>query len=397
MAQESISVRRCAGTFLRGGAYLFFVAGLIALLYYWDPTRTVWKRLVAADRYVYEEIPAEAAALDPGRHLNIGSTATLEGARNSLIEAIWGEAGFPVGKQPLGIDRNIQLGPESNRCSSAEADDRYARRIECMIDRYRGLQNLAGIDRIRMGIDIGRGAVSVAALFRPRSTNGRIVLYHHGFAGTYHDQHRYLAELLEAGYGVMAFNLPGFGANLTGCGKSSNAFCSKHDRPLRSFVEPVVVGINFALGDGGFTAVDMIGFSAGAWVAMLSAAVDTRIGHSYLVAGPYPAYYGFFAGFDEARYEPMLKAASYLDMFVMASATEGRRQLQVFNRFDRCCSSNLYGRHYEAAVQKVVAGLKGGRFDVLIDESHARHKISRLGMDAILADLARTADGESAR
>jgi len=63
--------------------------------------------------------------------------------------------------------------------------------------------------------------------------------------------------------------------------------------------------------------------------------------------------------------------------------------LQVFNRFDRCCYSNTKGKLYEKAVKDAARLAGGGQFDVLIDETHARHKISDYAMETILKDMAR--------
>ena len=106
------------------------------------------------------------------------------------------------------------------------------------------------------------------------------------------------------------------------------------------------------------------------------AALDQRIRRSDPVAGVYPIY--LREGQDiltegPQYYGPMLKAAGYLDMFVLAVDSRDRRQMQVFNRYDRCCFNNMKGRLYEAAVQKTAAAIGGGRFDVLIDQTHADH------------------------
>ncbi|MBF0252028.1 MAG: alpha/beta hydrolase, partial [Alphaproteobacteria bacterium] len=78
----------------------------------------------------------------------------------------------------------------------------------------------------------------------------------------------------------------------------------------------------------------------------------------------------------------------YPEMFVLASVGAGRGQMQVFNRYDRCCFANAVGKLYEQPVRDAARTLDArARFSVLIDESHARHKVSERALDAILQDM----------
>ena len=89
------------------------------------------------------------------------------------------------------------------------------------------------------------------------------------------------------------------------------------------------------------------------------------------------------------QYEPrLLQTACYLDIYVLGSVGAGRRQLQIFNRFDRCCYRNTLGKLYEPAVKKAVDEVGEGSFAVVIDETHADHKISEFGRETIFNDLA---------
>ena len=59
---------------------------------------------------------------------------------------------------------------------------------------------------------------------------------------------------------------------------------------MRFFVEPVVVGVKYARANFKYRSIDIIGFSAGGYIAELAAAVDLRIRRSYIVASPYPIF-----------------------------------------------------------------------------------------------------------
>ncbi len=76
-----------------------------------------------------------------------------------------------------------------------------------------------------------------------------------------------------------------------------------------------------------------------------------------------------------------------MDMYVLAAVGPGRRFTQIFNRFDRCCFANTLGRLYEPAVKKAVKDVNGGgAFNVVIDETHADHKVSKWTIEKIFND-----------
>ena len=80
---------------------------------------------------------------------------------------------------------------------------------------------------------------------------------------------------------------------------------------------------------------------------------------------------------------------NYLETFVLGSWGEDRGQLQIFNRFDRCCFRNVKGLHYAPAVEAVVNKIGPGRFKVVLDETLADHKVSDFAIETIIKDMAR--------
>jgi pimeloyl-ACP methyl ester carboxylesterase len=365
---RSLLVTLCGLAVVAGGGYY--------LTHYYDPVRIIYKRMKAPDKYVFEEIHPRYLETDPARLITIHTGQDAARVRAAAIEVIWGGEGLPEERAVESVEEGI-------------ADPRFA-----------DLSNLAQIDRIRIEMD--NGVHSVAYHFKPARENGRLVLYHHGYAGTFHDAKHVIAALLEEGYGVIALNYLGYGGNW-GRGHiylprfgwyavGVHRLLDLVDRPMMYFIEPAIVAVNYARRLGSET-VDMIGFSAGGWTTIVAAAVDPRIRRSYPIAGTYPIY--LRSGQERHHsappqyYGPLLEAANYLEMFVLGARGDGRRQLQVFNRFDRCCFRNTLARLYEPAVAERVAGLGAGSFAVLIDETHADHKIAEFALEAIVEDLAR--------
>lgn len=359
------------------GCVFAVMAALFGAGYYlthnYDPARVVYKRWKAPNKYVFEEIAPRFRKTDPATLIAIKTRDDAQAARRALNKAMWGPQGLPRALLPRAIERGYRLG---------------------------GFDDVAALSRIdRLIIPVGNTYVAYAYHLRPKRPNGRVVLYQHGYAGTIVDAKRWIAMLLARGVTVIGLNNYNYGENRTKeafiprVGHYSLYlwdFMNLLEYPLRVYFQPIIVSINHAIRELGVDHVDMIGFSNGGWMTMVAAAMDPRIRRSYPVAGGYPIYLrsgekGVHQ--PEHFYRPMLLATSYLDMFVLAALEPGRRQVQIFNRFDRCCWRNLKARLYEPVVKDAVRRIGGGAFMVEIDETHADHKISPHAFDRIAADL----------
>jgi pimeloyl-ACP methyl ester carboxylesterase len=292
-----------------------------------------------------------------------------------VIAFLWGEGGLPV-----------------RRVDSVETDG--------LDSRYTGLPSLAAIERLRIRMEFGLD--SAAIHLRPERPNGTLVILHQG-----HD-HQPLpmelsAALLERGYSVLAMSMPLYGENarpeiqFPSIGRLTLRIHEQlrllepaQGSQLKYFVEPVVVALNHLLPAHGYRRVAMIGLSGGGWTTTLAAAVDPRIAQSYPVAGSQPLNLTVGEAWpDFEQSEPTLyKRFSYLDLYLLGASGQGRRQVQVVNAYDPCCFRGRAAESYRGQVAERARRL-GGDFDVLIDDTHEEHKISKWAMERILADLAR--------
>jgi pimeloyl-ACP methyl ester carboxylesterase len=341
----------------------------------YQPARIAWKRLRAASVYTYDEIDPRFLQVDPRSLITIRTRDDVPAKRDALIAAVFGPGGYPSARRPDRIERNIAM-PELGTIESLEAIDRLD---------------------VRMDLDI----VKPSFLMRPKRPNGTLVLYQHGYAGTFIQVRDKLQVLLDKGYTVLAMNLLSYDANGWAFQKNIPGvgwiYVGPHDLPsfvdnaLRFWFEPAVAAMNYALATGGFQHVYMIGFSMGGWMTQILSAMAPQIERSYSIAGGYPLYLRSQEPNElppPVLFGPLVRAASYLDMYVLAADRPGRRQVQIFNRYDRCCYRNKKGLLYEAAVVDAIAKIGGGYFDVDIDETHADHKISDRSMAFVLNDMA---------
>jgi hypothetical protein len=233
-----------------------------------------------------------------------------------------------------------------------------------------------------------KGFKSVVYHLRPKKPNNRLALFHQG-----HDGNVWTAGgaetatfFLERGYSVMAFQMPLFGANKpfapagVGSHDAMAKLTSADLEPIRFFVEPIAVALNYAWGKSAPDDVVMVGLSGGGWTTTLYAALDPRVRLSAPVAGTLPDYLRVGRPGDRGDWEQYYPAlygiANYLDLYVLGSAGPGRRQRQVLNKYDTCCFSGVGYRTYEKHVRETVAKLGAGGFDVYLDESHRGHLVS---------------------
>ena len=353
--------------------------GIVSFVYYWDPTRVIIKRIAATDPYRYDEIRPQFLKFDPEKAITIRTASEADSRRKKLASAIWGTPGLPP-NYLLSPPDTVKLdAPRPTDCRKTAIGKRYGPSLPCKLELYRGIANLAEISRQKFFIL--PHLHSYIARFKPKKWNQWTVLYHHGYGGTYHDQHHNIARLIDQGYAVLAFNLPGLG---------KNRIPSPGLAAIGQIIGPVLRALDYEAAHTSPKGMAMIGFSAGGWTAVMAAALDTKLRATYTVASPiYPVPLS-----DPALEPPkitrvpkLLETLGYLDIFLLGTGGS-RRQLQIFNRYDRCCWRNRTALLYADAVKGAASGL-GGEFEVRIDETHARHKISRQAMDWILADLER--------
>lgn len=182
------------------------------------------------------------------------------------------------------------------------------------------------------------------------------------------------------GFDVFILSMPLKGVNL-GPGSSGKTVNSNHwwflqweekgDHPLRYFLEPCVLTMNFAK-EQGYQDVYMAGLSGGGWTTTFAPAIDKRIKGSFPIAGSVPCAMRNplgrvpgqnWTGSDAEDYEqscmpstlkpgrgddnpgrPAFAACNYTCQYLLAGLEPGRFQVQILHERDSCCFSPQ-GRH----------------------------------------------------
>lgn len=303
--------------------------------------------------------------------------------RSELVNFIWGSGGLP--KELPTVENGI-------------SDNRYA-----------DLENLKQIDRLTVTMEWG--FISTAYHFVPAQGNGKLLVYQGGHDGDFIAAKDLFAFFLKNGFAVLAFSMPLETPNnqpiveLPGIGKIQLVFHDqlkllkmKSGHPVQLFLTPITVALNH-LQPLGYQSIYMTGVSGGGWTTTIYAALDPRITRSYPVAGSLPLHLredrdrsnSAHRAADWGDYEqaiPELHAiANYLDLYVLSSFGQGRKQLQILNKYDPCCLAGESFRTYESVVNDRVRALGGGTFAVFLDTKNPRHSISRDALNTILADI----------
>lgn len=307
--------------------------------------------------------------------------------RADLIRFIWKQNTLPLDAMPDSIEKNIKI-PERGEFS-----------------------NLARADSIEIRMQYG--FTSTAYHFLPEKGNGRLFIYHQGHhsGGFLKGGMKVIARLVNEGYAVLAFSMPATGMNKSPkkveIGKqvwedrddlnpvqvheSYKSLEQPTFSPLKIFLHPVVVGLNYALATYDYERVSMTGLSGGAWTTSISAALDTRIHSSYPVAGSMPLYLlqifpnnTTAKGFEYSH--PAFMDVGYLKLYVLGALGKNRFQRQIFNQFDKCCSRGVAAYTYAPHVSEGVAKLGvGGDYKLAIIPQQ-KHAISKATFAIILRD-----------
>lgn len=320
---------------------------------------------------------------DPNQLISINTEKDAISRRKELISFIWGQPGLPS-QLPDKVEENI-------------SDERYS-----------SLSNLRQLNKITVLMEWGFS--STAYHFIPKNGNNKLLIYHRGHDGDFVGGIRIIDFFLEKGFSVIALSMPLEDPNnrpivdLKRIGKIQITF---HDQikllemntghPVQLFLTPVAVSLNYAQGFG-YDSVYMTGVSGGGWTTTVYAATDPRITRSYPVAGTLPlhlredrkrsntAHRSSDWGDYEQTIPELHQVANYLELYVLSSYGDQRKQLQILNKYDPCCLAGESFKTYESVVNNRVHTLGAGQFAVFLNTSHRVHEFSNEALNLIADD-----------
>ena len=310
--------------------------------------------------------------------IKINSKNDIFDKRKNLINFIWKNT-LPY-SSPISIDKNIKD------------------------DRYQNISNLKSIDKLNIKMDYEVN--SIAYLFLAENSNNNLVIYHQGHSGDFISGKDDIAFLIDEGYSVLALSMPLLGMNdqpiidLDDFGKikltSHNQFHfleSTDFSPVKFFVEPIGVSLNYLDEYFDFNSYYMLGISGGGWTTVLFSAIDDRISENYSVAGSFPMFMRSDSkniGDYEQIIPELYSITNYLELYLMGSFGNERKLVLIYNEFDPCCfSGNDYEQFpFDDVLKTKISNIGEGQFNVIVDREQNKHVIS----NDILSDIFLTSD-----
>jgi hypothetical protein len=344
----------------------------------YDFVNAAFKHILVRTPKEYLETPKEYLKTDVAQLISIRQQQDVSRLRRELIALLWGNPGIPSAL-PSAVDNDVTD------------------------TRYNDISSLSKIDKLSIVMEFG--LESHVYHFIPKAPNNKVVLYHQGHEGDFYKSKVQIKRFLDSGYSVAAFSMPLLGLNnqptvqLLRLGKLK---LTSHDHmkflspenghPVKYFVEPVVLLLNYIEKNFDYSSVSMVGISGGGWTTTLAAAIDTRIEKSFPVAGSYPIYLRSNSQRDWGDYEQTVpeiyRTVNYLELYILGSYGLHRKQLQIINQYDACCFAGTKSETYKDIVRERVLELGTGEFELFLDATHREHLISKAAMSRILDELA---------
>ena len=257
-------------------------------------------------------------------------------------------------------------------------------------ERYQNLSNLKSI--YKLDISMEYDVHSIAYLFLPENSNDKLIIYHQGHGGDFILGKDNIDFFLDKNYAVLAFSMPLLGMNnqpiidLDHFGKIKftnhkhlHFLESSEFSPVKFFIEPIGVSLNYLDENFNFDSYYMVGISGGGWTTVLFSAIDDRISQSYSVAGTIPIFMRSDSkniGDYEQIIPELYAITNYLELYILNSYGDDRIHVQIFNNNDPCCFSGNISGIYDHKINERLIKLDKGNFFLYIDDTHNEHKIS---------------------
>jgi len=266
---------------------------------------------------------------------------------------------------------------------------------------YKDFQNLKRIDRLTVEMEYGINSISY--LFIPEQSNEKLILYHQGHGGDFLLGKNTIQFFLDRNFTVIAMAMPLLGMNnqpvteIDGLGemklishKKLRLLEANNFNPMKLFLDPIQINLNFLDKEYNFKRYSMIGLSGGGWTTVVYSAIDERISDSFSVGGSIPFYLRVdsrdMGDYEQTNIE-LYKHVNYLELYVLGAYGDGRQHVQIFNKNDSCCFSGSGYETYEFVVKDKISQLGEGNFQVFIDDTHNEHKISDFTIEQIFKNL----------
>jgi len=305
--------------------------------------------------------------------IDIKGIKDINEKRSFLIQYIWNDEKLPQ-KMPDIIENNYQ-------------DNQFS-----------DINNLEEITKLETVSEYNINSISY--LFFPKESNDKLVIYHQGHSGDFSKGINVIEKLIAEEYTVLAFSMPLTGKNnqpVIEHEKFGKIKLNSHNHlellksedfnPIKLFLQPINVSLNYVESNFDFNSYSMIGISGGGWTTIIYSAIDERISKSFSIAGSYPFFLRSdvknFGDYEQTDID-LYSNVNYLELYILGASGINRSQIQIFNEYDPCCFS---GNGYELFYNIIREKIDSGNFEIYLDELQNQHIISEKSLNLIIEKL----------
>lgn len=327
-------------------------------------------------------LPAQQVNVDIYPLLRAHSITEYQTLRGSLINFVWKGAGIPSALPNLDVDytayRPSWVSVPNTTMRAAHVRD-----------------------------PITPDVYGVLFLLEPPGDGDCLFVYNMGHGGIFRGgagplpgEIELVNTMLAKGCDVIGSMMPYQGDNQTSSVSFPSASGSLHNyfapaetsagTPIRYFLTPPIVGINWAISrNGPYARIGMAGLSGGGWTTSFIAALDTRITHSYSVAGSMPSHLRPYRPQDTGDWEQSVSAwlqiADYLDLYILGALEPLRSSMEVWNPGDSCCFDAVQSYTFTNQLAGIASrfGVSGLNFFITGVSAHtvASSAVARISAD----------------
>lgn len=204
---------------------------------------------------------------------------------------------------------------------------------------------------------------------------------------------------------VFLLSMPAYGVNMLGSNAIRHNWFSQWSYPLRYYIEPCILTINYMRDQLGIQITDMHGMSGGGWTTAWIAALEPRLRWSFPSAGHSPCSLDQGHRFKGATCDPgeyiapenldskscnvyhWEQRAGYLasdttTLYTLGALESGRHLVSLHKLYDNCCYRGCGKEDAMRELRRRVNTHAMGNYDVVFTPHH-RHEVSNLDKEVI--------------
>jgi len=233
------------------------------------------------------------------------------------------------------------------------------------------------------------GVDSKADYYQSKENNKNLIIFASGHDQNEKNNNKKINFFLKNGYDILKIDMPLKANNSKPIVYIDNLgplVIGHHDRfkflegkmeghPLKFFIEPVVVFLNYLKLNNKYENVSMVGFSGGGWSTLVSSAIDKNINYSFIVAAPKPLMFKNPYKYDcyELSHKIFSTLVNYFDLYIMSSFGSKNALIEIVNINEK----NNYSHYlYEKPINDSLNKIGEGLFEIQVNKNTFNHYLS---------------------